>query len=82
MYYSLGYSLIQALKSLATFEEDDLELAIELCRKTMVITQLVRKANHGWLESASRIAKGSTSLHSIKGMVSPEAMCAGLERTC
>jgi len=70
MYHSLGYSLIQALKSLATFEEEDLEHAIELCRNTSVITQLVRKTESGWIASASRLAKGSTSLSALKGMVS------------
>lgn len=68
MYYSVGYSLIQALKSLATFEEEDLEGAIESCRQSAQLAHLARKRDHGWLESASRLAKGSTSLHSIKTM--------------
>jgi hypothetical protein len=68
MYHSLGYSLIQALKSLATFEEDDLEHAIELCRNTSVITQLVRKTESGWLASANRLAKGAVSIAGLKAM--------------
>ena len=38
LYYSVGYSLIQVIKSLATFEPEDLEAAIQCCkdRKSVV----------------------------------------------
>ncbi|KAM0755093.1 hypothetical protein T439DRAFT_309959 [Meredithblackwellia eburnea MCA 4105] len=68
LYYSVGYALIQTIKSLATFEPSDLEAAIQCCKDSLVITQLLRKKDHGLLESGIRLAKGSTSVNSIKGM--------------
>ncbi|BGP48328.1 hypothetical protein JCM10450v2_004200 [Rhodotorula kratochvilovae] len=68
LYYSVGYSLIQAIKSLATFEPEDLEAAIQCCKDSITITQLLRKKDHGLFERVGSIAKGSTSVHSIKAM--------------
>ncbi|GAA6051719.1 hypothetical protein JCM3770_002699 [Rhodotorula araucariae] len=68
LYYSVGYSLIQAIKSLATFEPEDLEAAIQCCKDSITITQLLRKKGHGLLERVGSIAKGSTSVQSIKAM--------------
>lgn len=56
------------IKSLATFEPEDLEAAIQCCKDSIVITQLLRKKDHGLLESVGRIAKGSTSSASIRSM--------------
>ncbi|TNY22156.1 hypothetical protein DMC30DRAFT_393124 [Rhodotorula diobovata] len=68
LYYSVGYSLIQAIKSLATFEPEDLEAAIQCCKDSITITQLLRKKDHGLFERVGSIAKGSTSVASIKAM--------------
>ncbi|BGP28476.1 hypothetical protein JCM10296v2_000211 [Rhodotorula toruloides] len=68
LYYSVGYSLIQAIKSLATFEPEDLEAAIQCCKDSIHITQLLRKKDHGLLERVGSIAKGSTSVNSIRAM--------------
>lgn len=68
LYYSVGYSLIQVIKSLATFEPEDLESAIQCCKDSILITQLLRKKDHGTLESVGRLVKGSTSVGSIKNM--------------
>jgi hypothetical protein len=70
LYYSVGFALIQSIKSLATFEPEDLEAAIQCCRDSILIAQLLRKKDHGLFESVGRIAKGSTSVHSIKSMTS------------
>lgn len=70
LYYSVGFALIQSIKSLATFEPEDLEAAIQCCRDSILIAQLLRKKDHGIFESVGRIAKGSTSVHSIKSMTS------------
>jgi hypothetical protein len=68
LYYSVGYSLIQVIKSLATFEPEDLEAAIQCCKDSILITQLLRKKDHSIFEKVGGIAKGSTSVASIKSM--------------
>ncbi|KAM0793711.1 hypothetical protein ACM66B_001136 [Microbotryomycetes sp. NB124-2] len=68
LYYSVGYALIQSIKSLATFEPEDLEAAIQCCRDSILIANLLRKKDHGLLENVGRLAKGSTSVNSIKSM--------------
>ncbi|GAA5901953.1 hypothetical protein JCM5296_006311 [Sporobolomyces johnsonii] len=68
LYYSVGYSLIQAIKSLATFEPEDLEAAIQCCKDSILITQLLRKRDHGLFERVGTFAKGSSSVNSIKSM--------------
>lgn len=67
-YYSVGYALIQSIKSLATFEPEDLESAIQCCKDSILIAQLLRKKDHGLFENVGRLAKGSTSVSSIKSM--------------
>ena len=68
LYYSVGFALIQSIKSLATFEPEDLEAAIQCCKDSILIAQLLRKKDHGLFENVGRIAKGSTSVGSIKAM--------------
>lgn len=68
LYYSVGYSLIQCIKSLMTFEPEDLDAAIQCCKDSIMITQLLRKKDHGMMENVGRLAKGSTSVGSIKSM--------------
>ncbi|KAK4050437.1 hypothetical protein OIV83_003507 [Microbotryomycetes sp. JL201] len=68
LYYSVGYALIQSIKSLATFEPEDLEAAIQCCRDSILIANLLRKKDHGLLENVGRLAKGSTSVNSIRSM--------------
>lgn len=70
LYYSVGYALIQSIKSLATFEPEDLEAAIQCCRDSITIAQLLRKKDHGLFENVGRLAKGSTSVNSMKSMSS------------
>lgn len=64
----MGYSLIQVIKSLATFEPEDLESAIQCCKDSILIASLLRKKDHGAFEAVGRLVKGSTSVGSIKGM--------------
>lgn len=68
LYYSVGFALIQSIKSLATFEPEDLEAAIQCCKDSILIAQLLRKKDHGLFENVGRLAKGSTSVSSIKSM--------------
>lgn len=68
LYYSVGFSLIQVIKSIATFEPEDLEAAIQCCRDTLVIAQLLRKHDHGIIESFGKLARGTISASSIKSM--------------
>ncbi|BGP12355.1 hypothetical protein JCM10213v2_000271 [Rhodosporidiobolus nylandii] len=68
LYYSVGFSLIQALKSLATFEPNDLEAAIQHSRESTHIASMLRKKDHGLFERVGSIAKGSTSVQSVKAM--------------
>ncbi|GAA5986682.1 hypothetical protein JCM11641_001361 [Rhodosporidiobolus odoratus] len=68
LYYSVGFSLVQAIKSLATFEPADLEAAIQCSRESREIAQLLRKKDHGLFERVGSIAKGSTSVASVRAM--------------
>ncbi|KAG0662948.1 hypothetical protein C6P46_003036 [Rhodotorula mucilaginosa] len=68
LYFAVGYSLIQAIKSMATFEPDDLEDAIQCCRNTIHIAQLLRKHDYGILARVGSIAKGSASVTSVRTM--------------
>ena len=68
LYFAVGYSLIQAIKSMATFEPDDLEDAIQCCRNTIHIAQLLRKHDYGILARVGSIAKGSASVASVRSM--------------
>ncbi|GAA5981347.1 hypothetical protein JCM10908_004077 [Rhodotorula pacifica] len=68
LYFSLGYALIQSIKSMATFEPDDLEDAIRCCRSTIHIAQLLRKQDYGILARVGSIAKGSASVASVRSM--------------
>ncbi|KAI5480893.1 outer membrane protein, IML2, mitochondrial/Tetratricopeptide repeat protein 39 [Pseudohyphozyma bogoriensis] len=68
LYYSVGFALIQSIKSLATFEPEDLEAAISCCKDSLTITSLLRKKNHSLFESGLRLAKGSTSVSNIASM--------------
>ncbi|GAA5855097.1 hypothetical protein JCM8547_002378 [Rhodosporidiobolus lusitaniae] len=68
LYFAVGASVIQGIKSLATFEPADLEAAIQCCREATHIANLLRKKNHGLFERANALAKGSTSVGSIQVM--------------
>lgn len=68
LYYSVGYSLIQVVKSLATFEPEDLEAAIQCCKDSIVITSLLRKKDHSVFDNLKGLATGSTSVGSIRSM--------------
>ncbi|POY71178.1 hypothetical protein BMF94_5488 [Rhodotorula taiwanensis] len=68
LYFAVGYSLIQAIKSMATFEPDDLEDAIRCCRNTLHIAQLLRKQDYGLLARVGSLAKGSASAASVRAM--------------
>lgn len=68
LYFAVGYSLIQAIKSMATFEPKDLEDAIQCCRNTIHIAQLLRKHDYGVLARVGSIAKGSASVAIVKSM--------------
>lgn len=68
LYFAVGYALIQAIKSMATFEPNDLEDAIECCRNTISIAQLLRKHDYGLLARVGSIAKGSASVASVRSM--------------
>lgn len=68
LYFAVGYSLIQAIKSMATFEPDDLEDAIRCCRNTLHIAQLLRKQDYGLLARVGSLAKGSASVASVRAM--------------
>ncbi|GAA5867941.1 hypothetical protein JCM3774_004731 [Rhodotorula dairenensis] len=68
LYFAVGYSLIQAIKSIATFEPKDLEDAIQCCRNTIHIAQLLRKHDYGVLGRVGSIAKGSASVAIVRSM--------------
>ena len=65
LYFSAGYTLIQVLKSLATFEPEDLEAAMHCCADSLIITQLLRKKEGSML---LRFARGAPTVAHIKSM--------------
>ncbi|KAH8914915.1 hypothetical protein BT69DRAFT_1310518 [Atractiella rhizophila] len=68
LYFSVGFSLIQCIKSLMTFEPEDLDAAIHTCRDSVTITQLLRKRDHSTIESFGRFVKGTSSVNTIRNM--------------
>lgn len=68
LYYSLGYSFIQCLKSLATYEPIDLESAINSCKSSILIASLLRKKDFSLWEKFKGGVSGSLSVENIKNM--------------
>lgn len=66
--YSIGLALISAIKALATFESEDLGFAIDRCKDTIVIAQLLRRGDASLFETIGRLAKGAPSLSSVQNM--------------
>ena len=67
LYFSVGYSLIQCIKSLMTFEPEDLEAAVSCCKDSLVITQHLRKSS-GAIASVGKLVTGTTNVSAMKGM--------------
>jgi hypothetical protein len=77
LYYSIGYSLIQAIKSLMTFEPSDFDSAIESCRLTIRLSTQLRPVSQSFYQSAARWARGAPSVSALRAM-SKEARHAEL----
>ncbi|CEP14140.1 hypothetical protein [Parasitella parasitica] len=67
MYYSLGYSFILYLKSVMTFQEDDIKTTLESLKHTIRLASSSRKRESGWLVSVTSWMKGTT-LENVKNM--------------
>lgn len=76
MYYSLGYSFILYLKSVMTFQEDDIEATLGVLKHTIQLAGNLRKKENGWLGSVTSWVKGTT-LEDVKSMtiVERHAVC-------
>jgi hypothetical protein len=59
--------MIQCIKSLMTFEPEDMSAAIECCRSTMHLCSLLKKSL-GLSESLSKMIRGSSGLHTFNSM--------------
>ncbi|KEI39752.1 uncharacterized protein L969DRAFT_87758 [Mixia osmundae IAM 14324] len=68
MYFSVGYSLIQCIKSLMTFEPDDLANAVSRCKETIIIADKLRKTGRGVTEGFAKLVTGSSTTKSLKLM--------------
>lgn len=68
LYYSLGYSFVQCLKSLATYEPVDLELAISSCKNSILLASLLRKKDLSIWDKIKGGVSGSVSEDSIRNM--------------
>lgn len=68
LYFSVGYTLIQCIKSLMTFEPEDLEAAVQCCKDSLIITGLLRKKDHSIGDRIGSMAKGTTSVGGIRSM--------------
>lgn len=67
MYFSLGYSFILYLKSVMTFQEDDIEATLGVLKHTIQLAAGLRKKESGWLGSVTSWVKGTT-LEDVKSM--------------
>lgn len=67
MYFSLGYSFILYLKSVMTFQEDDIEATLGVLKHTIQLAGNLRKKESGWLGSVTSWVKGTT-LEDVKSM--------------
>lgn len=67
MYFSLGYSFILYLKSVMTFQEDDIEATLGVLKHTIQLAANLRKKESGWLGSVTSWVKGTT-LEDVKSM--------------
>jgi hypothetical protein len=68
LYYAIGYSLIEAIKSLMTFEPSDFDSAIEACRVTLRLATQLRPASSSIYQSAARWARGAPALGTLRSM--------------
>ncbi|GAA95974.1 uncharacterized protein L969DRAFT_90212 [Mixia osmundae IAM 14324] len=68
LYFSVGYSLIQSMKALISFEPEDMEAAIQCCRDSLVITNLLRKKDSGIISGIGKLVRGSSSVSVIRSM--------------
>ncbi|KAL9538541.1 hypothetical protein MBANPS3_010853 [Mucor bainieri] len=71
MYFSLGYSFILYLKSVMTFQEDDIEATLGVLKHTIQLAANLRKKESGWLGSVTSWVKGTT-LEDVKSMTAVE----------
>jgi hypothetical protein len=60
MYHSIGYSFILFLKSMMTFQQSDIECAIDSLKETIQITDSLRQKGSSWLGNITSWVKGST----------------------
>ncbi|KAL7330045.1 hypothetical protein PS15p_205039 [Mucor circinelloides] len=67
MYFSLGYSFILYLKSVMTFQEDDIEATLGVLKHTIQLAGNLRKKESSWLGSVTSWVKGTT-LEDVKSM--------------
>ncbi|KAG0757795.1 hypothetical protein G6F16_001978 [Rhizopus arrhizus] len=67
LYHSLGHAFILFLKSLMTFQQVDIEAAIEALKETVQLADGFRKKDSGWVGSISSWVKGMT-VQDIKNM--------------
>lgn len=64
LYHSLGHSFVLFLKSMMTFQQVDIEAAIEALKETIQLADALRKKNSGWLGNITSWVKG-ISIHDV-----------------
>lgn len=67
LYHSLGYAFIMFLKSVMTFQQTDIEMAIESLKETIQLANGFRKKDSSWVGSITAWVKGIT-VQDIKNM--------------
>lgn len=68
MYLTLGYSFINYLKALMTFQAADVEKALECLKQTINIATALRKKDSGLMETLSNLVRGGTGVGTLKAM--------------
>jgi hypothetical protein len=80
MYFSLGYSVILFMKCVMTFQQEDIQTALEVLKDTVHLAGNSRKKDGGWFNSVTSWVKGTT-VEDIKNMTTIErhAVSVGIE---
>lgn len=77
MYWSLGYAFISFLKAMMTFQNADVDTALDALKQTIQMATNLRKRDASFMDSLSSWVKGSSSLISVKTMskIQRHAVC-------
>ncbi|RUS32174.1 hypothetical protein BC938DRAFT_476107 [Jimgerdemannia flammicorona] len=68
MYHTLGYSFVNYLKALMTFQPADVNKALECLKHTINLASALRKKDAGLVEALANFVRGSAGVATVKAM--------------